>query len=136
MIVDTSALIAVLTQEPGWEELRAALVDEPVRLPAPAMVEFMRVASGERLGLADRALALLDECEAIGMDVLEFTGMHAKLAAQAIAVHGKGCGSGGTLNLLDLMVYAVAQERGEPLLCTGKSFAATDLTLHAASRPF
>lgn len=136
MIVDTSALIAVLTQEPGWEELRAALVDEPVRLPAPAMVEFMRVASGERLGLADKALALLDECEAIGMDVLEFTGQHAKLAAQAIAVHGKGCGSGGTLNLLDLMVYAVAQERGEPLLCTGKDFAATDLTLHAASRPF
>lgn len=136
MIVDTSALIAVLTQEPGWEALRAALVDGPTRLPAPAMIEFMRVASGERLGLTDKALALLEECEAIGMDVLEFTREHAKLAAQAIPVHGKGCGSGGTLNLLDLMVYAVAQERGEPLLCTGKDFAATDITLHAASRPF
>jgi ribonuclease VapC len=96
----------------------------------------MRVATGERLGLADNALALLEECEAIGMDIIEFTGQHAKLAVQAIAVHGKGLGSGGKLNLLDLMVYAVAKERGEPLLCTGKDFVATDLELHAASRPF
>ena len=32
----------------------------------------------------------------------------------------------GATSLLDLMVYAVARERGEPLLCTGKSFAATE----------
>ena len=35
MIVDTSALVAILIQEPGWEKLRAALLDEPARLPTP-----------------------------------------------------------------------------------------------------
>ena len=38
------------------------------------------------------------------------------------------------LNLLDLMVYAVAKERGEPPLCTGNDFATTDLVMHPASR--
>jgi ribonuclease VapC len=38
------------------------------------------------------------------------------------------------LNLLDLMVYAVAKERGMPLLCTGNDFATTDLAIHPASR--
>ena len=61
---------------------------------------------------------------------------HAEIASQANARYGSGNGQGGPLNLLDLMVFAVARERGEPLLCTGKDFAATDLTLHAASRPF
>lgn len=36
--------------------------------------------------------------------------------------------------MLDLMVYVVAKERGEPLLCTGKDFAASDLRIHSASR--
>lgn len=136
MIVDTSALIAILTQEPDWENLRAAIADEPARLPAPAMLEYLRVASGERLELGDNARALLEECEAIGLEVIAFTAQHAKLAAQASSVYGKGLRNGGTLNLLDLMVYAVAKERGETLLCTGKDFAATDLELHAASRSY
>jgi hypothetical protein len=42
--------------------------------------------------------------------------------------------AGKALGLLDLMVYAVAKERGEPLLCTGRDFATTDLVTHAASR--
>lgn len=135
MIVDTSALVAILTREPGWEALRAALVDEPARLPAPAKVEFLRVASGERLGLGELAIELLDECEALGLEVVAFDDAHAGLAAQANAAFGKGSRNGGALNLLDLMVYAVAKARGEPLLCTGKDFPATDLELHAASRP-
>lgn len=132
MIVDTSALIAILTQETDWENLRAAIADKP----APAMLEYLRAASGERLGLGDNARASLEECEAIGLEVIAFTAQHAKLAAQANSVYGKGFRNGGTLNLLDLMVYAVAKERGETLLCTGKDFAATDLELHAASRSY
>ncbi len=136
LIVDTSALVAILTQEPGWENLRAALIDEPARLPAPAKVEFLRVAASERLGLGGHAQDLLGEWEAMGLEVVPFTEIHASLAAQANAHHGAGLRTGGKLNLLDLMVYAVAKERGEPLLCTGKDFAATDLELHAACRSF
>ena len=135
MIVDTSALIAILLREPGWEDLCAALVDEPARLPAPARVEFVRVAAGERLGLGDLAHDLLEEFEALGLEIVAFDDVHAGIAGQANALFGKGLQNSGTLNLLDLMVYAVAKERNEALLCTGKDFGATDLRLHRASRP-
>jgi ribonuclease VapC len=135
VIVDTSALIAILLRESGWQDLRAALVDEPARLPAPARVEFVRVASGERLGLGDLAHDLLEELEVLGLETVAFDDVHARIAGQANGAFGKGLRNGGMLNLLDLMVYAVAKQRDEPLLCTGRDFAATDLQLHAASRP-
>jgi ribonuclease VapC len=59
-----------------------------------------------------------------------------RLAAEADARNGKDMGEGGKLNLFDLMVYAVAKQRGEPLLCTGKDFAASDALLHPACRPW
>ena len=134
MIVDTAALVAILIQEPGWEKLRAALLDEPARLPTPAKVEFLRVARSERLELGEIAESLLAEWEAMGLEIAPFTDDHARLAAAANAVHGSGFRTGGKLNLLDLMVYAVAKDRGEPLLCAGKDFAATELVLHPAWR--
>jgi ribonuclease VapC len=134
VIVDTSALVAIMLREQGWEILRAALVDEPARLPAPARVEFVRVAAGERVGLRDLAHDMLEELEALGLETLAFDHVHARIAGQANAKYGKGLRNGGTLNLLDLMVYAVAKECDEPLLCTGRDFAATDLQLHGASR--
>lgn len=42
--------------------------------------------------------------------------------------------SGGVLNLLDLMVYAAAKDRDEPVLCTGRDYAFTDVGIHPASR--
>ena len=134
MIVDTAALVAILIQEPGWEKLRAALLDEPARLPTPAKVEFLRVARSERLELGEIAESLLAEWEAMGLEIAPFTDDHARLATAANAVHGSGLRTGGKLSLLDLMVYAVAKDRGEPLFCTGKDFAATELVLHPACR--
>lgn len=136
MIVDTSALIAILTGEEGSDALLDALDAESALLPAPARVEFLRVASGSRLQLADQAQQLLAEWEDGGLTTIPFAVRHAEIASQANSLYGSGNSQGGPLNLLDLMVYAVAKERGEPLLCTGKDFAATDLELHAASRPF
>ena len=134
MIVDTSALVAVMIGEDGAGRLLDAIESEPALLPAPARVEFLRVASGARLQLGSIAADLLAEWEAGGLTTIPFDAEHARIAAAANERYGKGMG--GTLNLLDLMVYAVAKERGEPLLCTGKDFAATDLELHGASRLF
>jgi ribonuclease VapC len=50
--------------------------------------------------------------------------------------HGKGNGRGVSHSLIDLMVNAVAKERDEQLLCTGKGFAATDVEIHGASLGF
>jgi ribonuclease VapC len=96
----------------------------------------MRVAGGQRLGLRVQAVKLLERLDRLGHVVVAFTASHAALACEAEPQYGSGNGRGGPLNLLDLMVYAVAKERGEPLLCTGKDFAQTDLELHAASRPY
>ena len=134
MIVDTSALIAILLREDGSELMIAAIAGEPAGLPAPARLEFMRVTSGQRLKLGDHAARLLAECDNGGMETVAFTAHHAHLAAQANERFGKGNGTGGELNLLDLMVYAVARERREALLFAGADFATTDIERHPASR--
>ena len=136
MIIDTSALIAVLIGEAGCDALAEAIAAERGGIPAPAVVEFLRVASNQRFGLRPEAERLLASFARRGCLTLPFTADHATIAIAAEVQYGSGNGSGGMLNLLDLMVYAVASERGAPLLCTGKDFATTDIELHAASRPY
>ncbi|HEX7854970.1 MAG TPA: type II toxin-antitoxin system VapC family toxin [Sphingobium sp.] len=136
MIVDTSAMIAALLHEEGHEAILDAIEDEQSLVPAPALGEFWTVVSGARLNAVDQASALLAEWQDGGLTVLPFNEVHAMRVREAIPLYGRGNGSGGLLNLLDLMVYAVAKESGEPLLCTGKDFAATDIALHGASRPW
>src|SRR3546814_2023535 len=92
-------------------------------MPEPAMVEFVRVSSNQRFGLRAEAEDMLAKFERRGCATLAFTHDHARIANEAEPLYGSGNGNGGPLNLLDLMVYAVARERGEPLLCTGKDFA-------------
>ncbi len=134
MIVDTSALVAILFEEPGWEAMRDAIIDEPAILPAPAALEFIRVADLKSPSLGAIAREALVQYQAFGLTVAPFDLAQANRAIAASPHHGKGMGQGGKLNSLDLMVYAVAIERGEALLCAGKDFAATDLLLHRASR--
>ncbi len=132
MIVDTSALVAILKGEAGYGALLDAIGGEGGSLPAPAMLEYDRVTRA--IPDAGKALQLLDMCVQRGLAIVAFTADHARIAADGNARYGKGNGTGGRLNILDLMVYAVAKERGEPLLCTGRDFTTTDLIIHAASR--
>ena len=133
MIVDTSALVAIFKREPGYELLRDAIGLEGGNLPAPALVEYTMVTGTARFAEAN---LLMDTFRDQGLVTQRFTAEHAAIAAEANLRFGKGNGRGGVLNLLDLMVYAVAIDYGKPLLCTGKDFATTDIELHAASRPF
>ena len=134
MIVDTSALLAILLREPGAGMLLDAIVQDGGMLPSPARVEFLRVASGSRVGLGPEASILLDRFEQIGLSTVAFTDEHARIACEANQRYGKGNGRGGLLNLLDLMVYAVAKDRDLPLLFTGRDFGSTDVRVHRSSR--
>ncbi len=134
MIVDTSALVAILLGEPGAEELLGAIAQDGGLLPSPARVEYIRVASGNRVGLGREATILLERFERLGLDTVAFTAEQARIASEANARYGKGAGSGGTLNLLDLMVYAVAKDRDMPILFTGRDFTNTDVGVHPSSR--
>jgi ribonuclease VapC len=134
VIVDTSALIAVVLKEPGHAPLLSALLDEQGFLPAPAYVEMTRVAAGARMNMLVEASELIDLLLAGPLSILPFGPEHARVAASTNSLHGTGNGQGGTLNLLDLMVYACAKVERRLILCTGRDFANTDAAIHPASR--
>ncbi len=134
MIVDSSALVAAFRNEHESGPILKALFDESGTIPAPVVLEFMRVATQRGSTPAGPARAFLDELLAGRLSVVPFTAEDADLAIAANQAYGAGNGSGGRLNLLDLMVYAVARRAGRPILFTGSDFAATDALIHPASR--
>ena len=133
LVVDTSALVAIVKDEPGAREMLAVLMRATTGLPAPALVEFQRVMAHVGNRPDPRAFALV---EALELQVMAFGVAAAEAATTANEKFGSGNGRGGPLNFLDLMVYAAAKVENLPLLCTGKGFAATDAHLHPASRPY
>jgi ribonuclease VapC len=127
VIVDGSAIIAILLKEPGYKRLRDGLTGaEQAVIGAPTVVESSMVLCA-RLGRAGKTLLarFLEEAE---IEVVEFTADHWTVAADAFIRYGKGMHPAG-LNLGDCMTYAVAKLAGEPLLCLGDDFPATDLEL-------
>ncbi|MGE3690157.1 MAG: type II toxin-antitoxin system VapC family toxin [Novosphingobium sp.] len=135
MIIDSSALVAILLDEPHSAELRGAIFGTSgVVLPATAITEIQMVVGGRGPDYLACAEALIEFLLANGVEVAPFSRRHAALTATARKRFGKGNGAGGKLNFGDLMVYAVAKDRSEPLLCTGLDFITTDLEIHPASR--
>jgi ribonuclease VapC len=134
LIADTSALVAVLREEDGREALRDALLLEEAAIPAPVLVELRRVTARKGNRPHPDTTRLQSELQSHGLSIEPFTSADADSAAAANERYGTGNGRGGTLNLLDLMVYAVAIRTGRPILCTGRDFAATDAPIHPASR--
>lgn len=133
MIVDTSALIAALLAEEGHEKLLRALAEEEGLLPAPAFVEFRRVASRAPYLSDDKADLFLSDLLNRRLWQLTFTDEHSRAAATANRLYGIGVATGGTLNLLDLMVYACARVERRPILCTGRDFS--DRCRHPPRQP-
>ena len=133
LVVDTSALIAILKREAGWIELRAAIVGSTVIVPAPVLVEFRVVARLMMVVAPVQIEAFIAEVAA-SAEIIAFGERHSAAAVDADRRYGKGGGSGVGLNLLDLMVYGVAKVADLPILCTGNDFAKTDIGIHPASR--
>ena len=134
MIVDTSALVAIVLGEPGWEAMREALSDRPLCIPATALTELQLITAGRSEEDALVAEALISSLQAKSLEIPAFEWRHAIVTHVARERYGKGNGRGGKLNFGDLLVYAIAKDRGQPLLCAGRDFASTDLEIHPASR--
>ena len=133
MIVDTSALVAAANDEPGSDGLKRAMLLGGIA-PTPVLVEYRRVVTRRGAHPAPEAEAFLQSLLGAELFVEAFTNEDADLAAAANLAHGAGNGRGGTLNLLDLMVYGMAKRMKLPILCAGRDFAATDIEVHPASR--
>lgn len=103
-------------------------------VPAPVIVEFRRAVTRRGSRPAPDAERFLQDLLDQELRVEPFTVVDAEKAAAANFDYGAGNGRGGRLNLVDLMVYAVATRLGVPILCTGSDFASTDAEIHPASR--
>jgi ribonuclease VapC len=125
MIVDTSAIIAILQDEPDANELAAALQHAPIRrMSAASWVEAAVVTDGSRNPVLSRRFD--DLLRDLSMRVESVTPRQAEIARQAYRDFGKGRHKAG-LNLGDCFAYALAKEMDEPLLFKGNDFSRTDV---------
>lgn len=125
MVIDTSALVAILLDEPDRADLTRAIADHPVRAISAATVVEAGIVVEARLGEAGgRELDLL--LHRAGVVVVDVDTGQADLARAAWRRYGKGRHPAG-LNIGDCFSYALAVARDEPLLYKGDDFAATDV---------
>lgn len=131
MILDTSAVIAIVMREPGYEDLLAAIaVDGSSAIGAATLAETAIVLSA-RLKSDARALLARFLSEA-SIAVVPFGESHYGAAVEAWLRFGKGRHP-AALNFGDCLSYAVASLADEPLLFVGGDFARTDVA--RAPRP-
>lgn len=127
MIIDSSAIIATIMDEPMAPALGQIIGSAPVcRIGAPALVEttLVLVHKEGRLGKA----LLADFLQQRRFDVISFGDAHWRTAQTAFMRFGKGRHPAG-LDFGDCLTYATAFVAGEPLLCIGDDFPQTDLEL-------
>lgn len=126
MIVDTSAIIAILRRESDSDHLMELLARaRKPKISAGTLIEAAIVidAVGDPV-LSGRFDDLLVAAE---IQIEPVTEAQAALARRAYASFGKGSGHRARLNFGDCFAYALARERREPLLFKGDDFSFTDI---------
>jgi ribonuclease VapC len=125
VVIDTSALLAVLLSEPEAEALAELMAGAPILLmSAASQLEACFVAEGSRLGAASDAVASL--CDALDIEVVPFERAHLLWALKGWREFGKGRHKAG-LNLGDCFSYGLARALNMPLLYKGNDFSHTDV---------
>ncbi len=122
MILDTSALIAVLRREPDRDRLiERLLAAADVRISAGTLIETRIVAKRDGGGQE-----LLELTDLLGVEVVAVDARQGELAFEGFRRFGKGRHAAG-LNFGDLFAYALARALDEPLLFKGDDFVQTDV---------
>ncbi len=125
MVLDTSALLAMLMNEPEAEGFAVAVEHDPVRLvSAGSLLETAIVAESRWGDPGGRELDLL--AAKAGLEVAPVDEEQVEIARQAFRRFGKGRHPAG-LNFGDCFAYALSRASGEPLLFKGGDFAQTDV---------
>jgi ribonuclease VapC len=125
MVVDTSALLAILFDEPERDRFIALLARAPDPLISAATLLEASIATHARIG-ADGVRDLDDLLTAGGVRSIAVDATQAYLARDAFGRYGKGQAPAG-LNFGDCFAYALAQAMGRSLLFKGDDFAKTDI---------
>jgi len=127
MIVDTSAVIAILRDEPDADSFAEAIENARIRrISAVNFVEAAAVIEGSRNPIANRKF---DEfLRDAGLKVEPVSLEQAQIARKAYRDFGKSTGHPAKLNFGDCFAYALAKAMNEPILFKGQDFKHTDLT--------
>lgn len=124
MIVDSSALMAVLEGEPGSDVVLRTAATTPCQMSVATMVELGIVADSRSTGHGAR----LDELvEALDIALVPLSVQHGQIARAAYRRFGRGSGSRARLNFGDCFAYALSIATGKPLLFVGEDFRHTDV---------
>ena len=125
MVVDSSALIAILDNEQDAATYAEALAEADAPLISAATLVETAIVMLNRHG--ERSARVLDELvQKAGLEVESVTVEQAYLAREAYAAYGKGRNAAG-LNFGDCFSYALAKSTGAPLLFKGDDFSRTDI---------
>lgn len=126
MIIDTSAVVAILNSEPDAPAFAKAIQDASERrMSAATYVELAAVVERTRDPVASR---LLDDLLArMSIEIMPVTANQALIARRAYWDYGKGSGHQAGLNFGDCFSYALAREHRETLLFKGNDFGHTDV---------
>lgn len=128
--VDTSALMAILLDEPATAACTEALAtSDRIVISAATVAEALIVA--ERRGRGPEMAMLVD---GLGLEVVGVSLAVARRVAEVYSRWGKGA-SAARLNFGDCFAYEVARTRGCPLLYVGEDFARTDIASALRQRP-
>jgi ribonuclease VapC len=125
MVLDSSAILAILLDEPERQRFARLIEQDPARLVSAATLVEVSIVIESRKGEAGRRL-LERFLELTGSEVVPFTADQAELASDAFRRWGKGRHPAG-LNFGDVFAYALAEITGEPLLFKGNDFARTNI---------
>ena len=129
MFVDTSAVVAILCEEPDAAELLDRLAAAPRRLTSALVIVEASMRLSPKLAIdpvaVEALIARFMHEAAIVLAPLDARA--AGFAVRAFSQYGKGRGHPAQLNLADCLSYGCAKAQGVPLLYKGDDFARTDL---------
>jgi ribonuclease VapC len=120
MILDSSAILAILLREPGLERIVDAIATAPkLAIGAPTLTETAIVLEN-RIGDNARSI-LIHFMHEWKIEIIPFGEPHWQEAVITYSRYGKGRHK-AALNFGDCMTFAIAKLSGQPLLCTGNDF--------------
>jgi ribonuclease VapC len=126
IVVDSSALVAILENEPEAQRFVNVLREAPRRLVNAVNVYETGIVIGARRG-RERVARVMDFIDEMSIEVVPFAEPHISAALDAYMRYGKGIDPKARLNLGDCAAYALAKALNAPLLFKGDDFAATDV---------